>query len=204
MSNIIHQTAIVDEGVQLGENNYIGPYCIITGDTIIGDNNVFISHCSIGQEAEHKSYFGKRGITVIGNGNRFSEFVTVHRGTVRSTEIKNNCILLRGSHVGHDTTIDDSVTLSCNVLIGGHSTIMTGCNLGLGSIIHQFSVIGAYSMLGMGCIVPKSKQIEPAMVYVGNPARKLKVNEIGLKRNGIDEKELQELYKSYLEYVSKE
>lgn len=199
--NTIHSTAIVDSTVTLGENNYIGPYCIITGDTVIGDNNTFISHCSIGQEAEHKHFFGKTGKTIIGNDNRFNEFVTVHRGTLRSTEIKNNCIFLRGSHVGHDTIVYDRVVISCSVLIGGHSTIMEGCNLGLGSIVHQFSIIGAYSMLGMGCIVPKSKQIEPGNVYVGNPAKFLKQNKVGLSRNNIDDNKLNKLLSEYKELL---
>jgi UDP-N-acetylglucosamine acyltransferase len=95
------------------------------------------------------------------------------------------------------------MTLSCNVLIGGHSTIMKGCNLGLGSIVHQFSVIGAYSMLGMGCIVPKSKRIEPGFIYVGNPARMLKMNTIGLQRNGITANILQDFCVRYEEALNR-
>lgn len=188
--NQIHPTAIVESSVQLGTGNRIGPFCIIVGDTIIGDNNTFISGCSIGQEAEHKAWFDRPGKTIIGNNNRFSEFVTVHRGTETVTRIGNNCIFLRASHVGHDCIIHDDVTVSCSVLLGGHSVVHRGSNLGLGSILHQFSVVGAFAMLGMGTIVPKSKKIEPGKIYVGNPAEFLKPNQIGLERNGIDDKTL--------------
>jgi UDP-N-acetylglucosamine acyltransferase len=188
--NSIHPSAIVEPSVQLGQNNYIGPFCIITGDTVIGDNNTFISHCSIGQQAEHKTWFDRPGKTIIGNNNRFSEFVTVHRGTETTTRIGSNCIFLRASHIGHDCIIHDGVTISCSVLLGGHTIVHRGSNLGLGSITHQFSVIGAFTMLGMGTIVPKTKRIEPAKIYVGNPAEFLKENLIGLERNGVDDKTL--------------
>ena len=38
--------------------------------------------------------------------------------------------------------------------------------------IHQYQVIGSWSMLGMGCVVPKKlTRLEPAQTWVGNPAR---------------------------------
>lgn len=36
-SNFIHKTAIVGVNVVIGKGNYIGPYCLITGGTIIGN-----------------------------------------------------------------------------------------------------------------------------------------------------------------------
>ena len=37
----------------------------------------------------------------------------------------------------------------------------------------------------MGTVVPKKTRIEPGYIYVGNPAKKLKLNEIGLERQGV-------------------
>ena len=34
MSNYIHPTSIIGPNVVLGNNNYIGPFCYIIGDTI--------------------------------------------------------------------------------------------------------------------------------------------------------------------------
>ena len=110
--NEIHPTAIIEDTVKLGTGNKIGAYCVIAGDTVIGNNNHFVSHCSIGQEAEHKSFFGKGGKTLIGDDNRFSEFVTIHRGTKRETSIGRNNIFLRGSHLGHDSIVQDNITIS--------------------------------------------------------------------------------------------
>jgi UDP-N-acetylglucosamine acyltransferase len=196
--NYIHPTALVESTVELGEGNYIGPFCYITGDTKIGNNNRFEAYCSIGTAAEHREYFTSvHGKTVIGDSNTFREFVTINAGTESTTTLGNSVIMLRASHIGHDSTVEDRVTLSCNVLIGGHSYIMEGVNFGLGSICHQFSKVGAYSMVGMGSVITKTSKIEPGGVYVGSPAKYLKQNAVGLERNNIDDNSLSKLYKQY-------
>lgn len=40
--NNVHPTAIIEPNVILRNNNYIGPYCYIVGNTIIGNNNIFL------------------------------------------------------------------------------------------------------------------------------------------------------------------
>jgi UDP-N-acetylglucosamine acyltransferase len=177
ITNYIHPTAIIGKNVKLGKNNKIGAYCIVEGNTVIGDNNTFVSHSSIGSEPEHKAFFGKtnKGL-IIGNNNMFREFTTVNAGCERPTELKDNIIMLRGSHVGHDSIIMNNCIISCNVLIGGHSLLGEGVNMGLGSICHQFSKIGSYNMIGMGCIITKKTTMSCFCVYVGNPAKCIKEN----------------------------
>lgn len=203
-NNIIHPTAIIDNGVIIGENNYIGPYCYITGNTQIGDNNRFEAYCSIGTPPEHRDHFDNHPYKVIiGNNCTIREFVTINSGTIRNTILGNNIVMLRNSHIGHDSIIEDRVNLSCNVLIGGHSYIMEGVNMGLGSMCHQFSIIGAYSMIGMGAVVVKTNRINPGETYVGNPAKFLKENKIGLARNGVTQEKMSELVTKYFSLANK-
>lgn len=175
--NEIHPTAFIGEHVRMGKGNFIGANCIIDGYTMIGDNNHFHSFCSIGTEPEHKDYFGKKnqGI-VIGNNNYFREFVTINAGCEKSTFLENHITMLRGSHIGHDSTIKSGCTISCNVLIGGHSLLGFGVNMGLGSICHQRSRIGSYAMVGMGAIITKNHQPKCFDMFVGNPAKFIKKN----------------------------
>lgn len=182
-SNYIHPTAVIDRGVRLGNNNYIGAFCYITGDTVIGDNNRFEAFCSIGTEPEHKSYFGKpnKGV-IIGNGNVFREFVTINAGCEEPTRLMDNIIMLKGSHIGHDSIVMHNSTLACNVLIGGHSLLGRYVNMGLGSICHQYSKIGSGSMIGMGTIITKKVNPKCFGLYVGAPARCLKQNEHLMKQ----------------------
>jgi UDP-N-acetylglucosamine acyltransferase len=200
MNNFIHHTAIIESTVKVGTGNYIGPYCHITGNTVIGDNNRFESYCSIGAPAEHKDYFyDKNGKLYIGNNNVIREFVTIHSGTTRPTQIEDNIIILNHSHIAHDVYIEKNVTISAGVTFAGHCYVMEGANVALGSLIHQFQVIGAYSMTGMGCVVTKTTPIEPAGIYIGAPARFLKKNKVGLERNNITDHDINALMDKYNE-----
>lgn len=196
--NKIHETAFIGPNVSLGSNNYIGPYCYITGNTTIGDNNRFEAHCSVGTPAEHKDYFTNQNtLTIIGDNNIFREFITIHSGTKSSTILENDIIVLNHSHIAHDSYIENKTTISANVTLAGHCHVMEGANLAVGSMCHQFQIIGAYAMLGMGSVVTKTSLIEPGNIYIGSPAKFLKINNVGLERNNINDKKLLELINKY-------
>lgn len=202
MSNFIHPTSIIGENVKLGDNNYVGPFCCIVGNTIIGDNNHFESYCSIGSPAEHVSYISNGNESLlIGSNNVFREYVSINLGTLKKTMIGNNVKMFRNSHVGHDTIINDNVTITSNSVVAGNCYVMHGANLGLSCIIHQDSVIGAYSILGMGCVVWKKNKIEPCKMYFGNPSKCIGMNEIGIQRNNINEDKIKILMDEYSEII---
>ena len=62
MSNFVHPTAIIYPNVEMGDNNYIGPYCVI------------------GAPAESRGNWGAQGKVIIGNNNRFTGLVTIDGG----------------------------------------------------------------------------------------------------------------------------
>jgi UDP-N-acetylglucosamine acyltransferase len=177
-NNYIHPTAIIGDDVQLGDDNYIGAFCLITGNTIIGNNNRFEAFCSIGTEPEHREYFGKenKGV-IIGNNNTIREYVTINAGCEKPTILHNNIIMLKGSHIGHDSTINDNCTLTCNVIIAGHCLLGKYVNMGLGSVCHQFTRIGSGCMIGMKTIITKKTNPKCFGLYVGEPARCIKQND---------------------------
>lgn len=197
-TNYIHPTAVVEKGVLMGTGNYIGPFCYIRAGVEIGSNNRFEAYCTIGTPPEHKEYFSHSNFTAkLGSNNTLREFTTVNAGSVRDTVLGDSIIMLRGSHVGHDSIVEDSVTLSSNVIIAGHCHIMQGANMGLGSICHQYTIIGAYAMVGMGGVVTKTSKILPGKIYIGAPARLLKENVVGLTRSLITANEYQALIQTY-------
>lgn len=158
-TNFIHPTAIIYPNVVLGIGNYIGAYCII------------------GSPAEHKTNWGKTNdIVIIGDNNVITGQVTIDGGMENITYIGNNNFFLKKSHVGHDCHIWDNCTISCNAIIGGHTTIGSNCNIGLGAIIHQRMNIPDYVMIGMGGIVTKKSKIESFNIYAGNPVKYIKQN----------------------------
>lgn len=170
VTNFIHPTAIIQTD-KIGTGNYFGPYVVIGPQVYIGDENRFESHVSVGLPPEHRGFFDQYGMVIIGHRNIIREFVTIHSGTSGRTIMGDDCIMLRGSHLSHDSVLENRVTVSCTVMIGGSTYIMKGANLGLGALLHQRTVIGSYSMVGMGTIVTKKSEIGPFGKYVGNPAR---------------------------------
>lgn len=190
LNNEIHPTAFIHDDAKIGKGNQIGPFCIIGPNVIIGDRNRLEGHVSCGTPAEHKDFFHKSGPVKIGDDNIIREFVTINGGTKYTTIMGNHCIMLRGSHLSHDSVLEDFVTVSCDVMIGGESYIMEGANLGMGSVIHQRQVIGSYAMVGMGSVITKNFHVEPGMVCVGNPATPLRMNHVGLERSQITQDHL--------------
>jgi len=203
--NFIHPTAIV-ETKNIGTGNYIGPFCYIGPGVTVGNRNTFTSHVSVGHPAQHRATpqntFWKEStqfVTIV-DKNVFREFVTIHGGTEgNTTSVGCENFIMACAHIPHDATIEDFVTMSNGALIGGHTYVMSGATLSLGCEVHQRHVIGAYSIIGMGAVVPKGVPILPGRKYVGNPAKEIGVNSIGLERGGIDPWKLPELERRYWE-----
>lgn len=182
--NEIHPSAQIAPSVELGEGNYIGQFAVLTGDTKIGNNNWFGPHVVIGTPAEHKSRNPRdlSGRVEIGSQNVIREHSTIQAGMEKLTLVADGVWVQDMTHIGHDCTIQDEVTLACGVILGGHTVVMAHANLGLSSVVHQRTVIGQGAMVGMGAVV--HRHVPPFATVIGNPARVTSVNEVGLARRG--------------------
>ncbi len=200
--NRIHPTAVIEDSVQLGHGNVIGPYAVILGDVSIGDGNWIGPHVTIGSPAQFSTekfeLNGARvsGIT-IGNRNVIREYSTVHQPSRDRTIIEDDCYLMAYTHVSHDTQICSRAVLANNVQIGGFSFVGDGANVGLSCVLHQFSTIGAYAMVGMGTVV--SKDVPPFTKVYGAPPRISGINEIGMKRSGFSSEDIEQARKVLFE-----
>jgi UDP-N-acetylglucosamine acyltransferase len=199
LANRIHPTAIIGDGVELGDGNIIGPYSVVLGPCRIGDGNWLGPHVTIGTPAEHRDgphpvgWDGEldgQGVR-IGDHNRIREYVAVHQGIQRETRIGNGCYFLARSHVAHDSVIGDEITLSSSVQLGGHVEVWSGANLGLGVVVHQYCRIGPGAMIGMGAAV--RREIGAFVIAVGVPAKVSGINAVGLRRRGCDEATIEAL-----------
>lgn len=192
--NQIHETAEVHPLAVLGDNNVIGPHCVITQHVTMGDGNWFEASCYIGTHGQYRGRTSK-GRVVIGDNNRFHEKVTVHcamdEGAV--TSIGNDGYFMGDAHIAHDCVIEDGVTMCNNATLGGDTRVMKHATLGFGAIVHQGQTIGAYSMLGMGSIVPKHADIEPGEKYAGNPVAHLGRNVHALRKHEVRDLSADEL-----------
>ena len=168
-----HTASFYWKDLKMGTRNIIGPYVVI------------------GNKAQWKKK-KKAGKIVIGNKNIINEFTNIHLPTTlkKLTFIGNNNYIMNSSTIDHDCFIEDHVTISSNVVLGGNVHLMKYSNLGIRTIIHQDQVIGSYTMIGMGSIITRKKVVKPGYVFYGKPIKCIRKNNISLNKNKINSKSL--------------
>jgi carbonic anhydrase/acetyltransferase-like protein (isoleucine patch superfamily) len=109
----------------------------------------------------------------------------VIRGDVNFIRIGNNTNVqdLSMLHVNHQSSLDPAgspLVIGNNVTIG-HSVILHGCTIedetliGMGSIVMDKAVVQKHVLLAAGSLVPEGKVLESGYLYVGRPAKKVRV-----------------------------
>ena len=211
----IHPTAVVDPVARIGEGCEIGPYCVIGPDVDLGEGcrlqhhvslhgparfgrgNVFYPFSTLGQQTQDLKYAGEPTHLIVGDGNTFREFVTVHRGTAMgsSTRIGSRGYFLAYVHIAHDCTVGDEVVFSNNGTLAGHVEVGDFAILGGLTAVHQYCRIGAHAMTG-GCskIV---QDVPPYMLADGNPAKVRSYNKVGMERRGYPEQTMRAVREAY-------
>lgn len=208
MSNEIVPSAIIGPDVILGDDNYIGAFTVIVGNTVIGDGNWIGPQVVIGTPGQSPtlgplrfaSHDAPRPLH-IGDKNTICEFTSIHSPLSIETRLGNCTYLHTHARVPHDCTIGDGAVLSSNVALGGHSSVGVEAKLGPGAITHQRIVVGDLAIVGMGSVV--TKDIPPGSLAYGSPARVVGANQVGLKRRGLDEKAVAHI-ESFFAYGSTE
>ena len=192
----IDESVHVEGDVIFGRNCEIGPHVCLYGPLTIGENTVVYAGAVIGSAPQHRSKQKKFGVK-IGDGCVIREYVTIHAGIQRETIVGDYAYLMAGSHVAHDCLLEENVTLANSALLAGHCHVMRNANLGLNVSVHQYSVIGSYTMLGMGTVVHSRSKIEPGVVYIGNPSKPLRMNHLSMNRSHVELQELEDERKRF-------
>jgi len=196
----IHPTAIVDPEAELGKDVSIGPFTIINEGVRIGDNvqigsNVLIDsgaiigrNCKIhhgvvlGTPPQDLKFGGEKTYLEIGENTVIREYATINRGTRHRGKVTvgSDCFIMMYAHVAHDCIIGNNVILANSVNIAGHVEVEDYAIIGGVVPVHQFTRIGAHSIIGGGFRVPKD--VPPYILAGGYPLRYMGLNIIGLKR----------------------
>lgn len=205
MGNRIHPTAVLGPDVELGTGNVIGPFCVLQGHVVLGDDNFFASHVAVGGAAEVRGHIleaswedsAEANGVVIGSRNVFKEFVAVNGGWAHETRVGDDGYFMGHVHLNHDVTAGDEVTMSGSAVAAGHVTIEDGANLGLGTVVHQRRTVPAGAMIGMQSAV--TRDLPPFVVSMGVPARPARLNHHRLDRLGVEPEERDRLRAVLLE-----
>ena len=213
---MIHDTAIISETSKLGDNVEIGAYSIIgpnvkisnntkihshvniTGNTSIGSGNEIFPFSSIGTPPQDLKYKGEKNSLIIGDNNKFREYVNINPGTEQGggvTKIGNNNLFMVYCHVAHDCTVSNNIVLANNVQVGGHVSIQNNAIIGGSCAVHQFSRIGESSMIGG--MTGVLSDVIPFGLSLGNRNNLAGLNLIGLRRAKVTNENIKIIQEAY-------
>ncbi|NWF38668.1 acyl-ACP--UDP-N-acetylglucosamine O-acyltransferase [Mariprofundus sp. NF] len=217
MSPVIHPTAIIDTGAELGEGVSVGPYSVVGPNVKIGDNCELLSHTvitgnttmgsgnrifpfsSIGQIPQDLKFHGEPSEVIIGDNNQIRENVTINAGTEGGgmvTRIGNNNMLMAYTHVAHDCILGNGIVLANCATLAGHVEVDDQAIIGGLSAIQQFVRIGKLAMIGGMSGV--TKDVAPYCLLAGGYRAGLSgLNLIGLKRKGFNTTQITRLKEIY-------
>jgi UDP-N-acetylglucosamine acyltransferase len=215
-SAVIHPTAMVARGAELGVGVRIGPYCTVGPDVVIDDRAELVSHvvvdghtrigtdvilypfCTVGLAPQDLKYQGQPTRCEIGARTQVREHCTIHRGSVGGaglTRVGSDCLLMAVAHVAHDCTLGNHVIVANNVVMGGHVSIADHAVIGGAAALHQFVRIGRAAMIGG--VSGVEADVIPFGSVIGNRARLAGLNVVGLKRRGFDKAQIQLLHNAF-------
>ena len=132
---------------QYGEGCFFAETAVIIGDVVMGEQ------CSVWYNA-------------------------VIRGDVHYIRMGNKVNVQDGAVI-HCTYQKSPTNIGNNVSIG-HNAIVHGCTvhdnvlIGMGSIVMDDCVVGSNTIIAAGAVVTQGTKVDPASIYAGVPARKIK------------------------------
>lgn len=190
---MIHPTAIIEPGAQLGTGVEVLAHAVVTRHCELGDRVVVHPFAVVGGDPQFLKFDRATVSGVrIGAGTVLREQVTVNRSiqSGKQTVVGENCFLMAGSHVGHDCDVGDQVVLANAVLLAGHVTVGGGSFLGGGAAVHQFCRIGECVMVAGHASITRDV---PHFTMVAERDDIIGFNVVGLKRRGFSRAAIAEL-----------
>jgi UDP-N-acetylglucosamine acyltransferase len=212
---MMHPTAIVHPGAKIGKNVEIGPYCLVGDNVTIGDRAALLAHvvinghttlgddvvihpfASIGATSQDRKAADEIAYTTIGDRTIVREYASIHRATGpgNTTRVGSDCLLLAYTHIAHNCTVGNHVTMSNLAQIAGECIVEDYAGIGGMAGVHQSVRIGAYSFVGGMTRI--SRDVPPYFLVEGNPAEVHGLNSVGLRRRNFDSDAIAELKSAY-------
>ena len=208
----IHRTAVVEDGAVIGAGVEIGPYCHVGARVTLDDGVRLVSHISVagvtrlgarstvhpgamlGGEGQIRKNDFTDGALEIGPDCVLREMVSMNVGSRKGggvTRVGARGYFMAGSHVGHDCSVGDDVTMANSVALGGHSVIGDRVIFGGLAAVQQFCRVGRGAMVGG--LTGVNRDVIPYAMAFGDHAELAGLNLIGLKRSGLGRAEINAL-----------
>ncbi len=202
---LVHPASIVDPRAELADGVRVGPFAVVEAGAVLGPECVIHTHAIVraaaklgsgnvvhpfavvGADAQTKhrvSHGGGR--VIVGEGNVFREYVTVHAGTEgRVTTIGAHNLFMVGAHVAHDVLIGSHCVFANGVQLAGHAVVEDWATFGGLSGVTQRVRVGESAFVAATAAC--ERDVPPFVIVQGHRARVRGINVVGLRRRGIPE-----------------
>lgn len=190
--------SLIGPGVEIGDDCRIGPHVVIRGPTRIGRSTRIFQFSSIGDDPQDKKYAGEETRLEIGERNTIREACTINRGTAQDlgvTRIGDDNWIMAYTHIAHDCVVGNDNVLANNVTLAGHVRVGDFTVLGGFAGVHQFCQIGSYCLLAMFSGV--TRDVPAFCTVAGQPAVPRGVNVEGLRRRGFGPDQIAAVRQAY-------
>ncbi len=189
--------AYVAGNVEIGDGTWVGPNSTILDGARIGKNCMIFPSAVVSGIPQDLKFRGEESTAEIGDNTTVREGVTVNRGTaaVGRTLVGNNCLLMAYAHVGHDCDIGNNCIIGNSTGLAGEAKVDDWAILSGGTLVHQFTHIGAHVIVGGGAkiridVPPFIKADRDPLAYMG-------LNTVGLTRRGFEKDRIDEIHNIY-------
>ncbi len=138
------------------------------------------------------------GKVSIGDNNMIREFVTIHSSMFPDgvTKIGSDNLFMVGTHIGHDSIIEDKIVFTNCTHVAGHCKVEVGAWFSGMVAIHQFVTIGKWTYTAG--LAGLSHDFPPFVTISGHyPPRVRGINKRGLDRAGIAPEQQEAIVEAY-------
>ncbi|RUO32031.1 UDP-3-O-(3-hydroxymyristoyl)glucosamine N-acyltransferase [Aliidiomarina sedimenti] len=172
MQPVVHPTAVIAEGVELGANVAVGPYAVLEAGVKLADGVQIGAHCYLGEKVIIGENSRLWPNTTIYHGVRMGKHCTVHSASVIGSDgfgwatengkwvkIPQLGAVVLGDHVdiGSGTTIDrgalDDTIVEDNCIIDNQVHIAHNVVIGSGTAIAGQVGIAGSTQVGRNCMI---------------------------------------------------
>ena len=152
MNYFAHETAVIDEGCQIGEGVKIWHFSHIMPNCIIGDR------CNIGQNVVISPD------VILGTNVKIQNNVSIYTGVICEDDVFLGPSMVFTNVINPRSAVNRKAEYAKTIVrkgasIGANATIVCGHN------------IGRFAFIGAGAVVTKT--VENYALVVGNPARQI-------------------------------
>ena len=197
MPTVIHPTAIIEPGAQLGQDCVLHAYSIVRRGAILEDRVVVHPFAVVGGDSQDLKFDPAVPSGVrVGSGTTIRESVTINRSTVEGscTEVGADCLLMACCHVAHDCVVGSHVVIANCALLAGHVHVGDHAVLGGSALLHQFIRVGRGAMVGGGS---RCTLDIPPFAMATERDEVVGLNLVGLRRQGYSANAIRELKEAF-------